>query len=80
MNRLAAFEGLAEHAWHRRNWKRLSGADREACRAFIRANEALCVQQFEYAANRWLLDQPKPKRFTMMLELVVASNNIAFRS
>ncbi len=76
---MQAFFELADHAWHGREFKRLKKEERISCVAFIQENDALDVQAFEYAANRWFLDKPdRPKNWTMMWGLVTAANSRAF--
>jgi hypothetical protein len=72
--RLQKFESYATHLMHHKTFARLSRAEREQCREFIRANDHLDVNGFASLVNRWMLDQPKPKHYTDMWALVLQSN------
>lgn len=72
--RLLKFRGFANHAIHGKVVKKLSREEHDACLAFITQHEALTKGEFEHAVNRWMLDQPKPKRWSAMWSLVSMSN------
>ncbi len=70
LEKLKSFEG---HLIHRKLLARLSKAERAQLEAFIRERESLSDDEYVLAVNRWLLDQPKPKRFTDMWALALQS-------
>lgn len=76
MTRLQRFEGFSKDPGLCKLFKRLSAADRKACVDFIEQHDELDHNGFALAVNRWLLGQPKPKRFTDMWALVLQSNGV----
>jgi hypothetical protein len=74
--RLEAFNGFADNPGMKNLFKKLSDADLEECRTFIRERAGLDRNEFAAAVNRWKLDQPKPKNFTSMWSLVLESNSV----
>lgn len=80
MNRLDAFQFLAQDTWYGRLYEKLSARDRVDCREFIAANDHLDADNFELAVNRWFIDKPKPKSWTAMAELVSTAGAKSKRS
>lgn len=77
MTRTEALQAIYEAPYGQRLLARLSSDEQEQVRAFIRAHEHLAHLEFEYAANRWFLDGPKPRQWTIMVELVTGANSRA---
>lgn len=81
MNRLAKFRSLKEHAWHKRNFKKLSLYDIGLAEKFILSNERLDHNDFEAAVNRMFLDHPcKPLNWSLIVELLANSNSLTSTS
>lgn len=75
MNRSQVFESYSEHVMHHRMFKRLTAAELQLCRDFLRDNESLDRHAFAHKVNRWFLDQPnKPKHLTDMWALLIQAN------
>jgi hypothetical protein len=75
MSRLQNFEALKEHPMLGTIYKKLSAADIELCRAFLRETESLSRDEYSLKVNRWYLDKPKPKRLSDMWALVLQSTD-----
>jgi hypothetical protein len=76
MIRLSKFEQMKLHPMHGNLYRKLSEKEREQCRDFIRQNDHLDRDDFAEKANRWMLDQARPKRYSDMWALVfMVSNN-----
>lgn len=81
MNREAAFEGLREHAWFGRQWRKLRAADLHIARDFLAKHAETEPGPFEEAVHRMFLDAPdKPRNFTLIQELLVCSNSLVARA
>lgn len=72
--RLIKFESFSKHPMHKGLFKKLSGAELDRCRKFIFDNESLNHNEFAAKANRWMLDQERPKNYSTMWALVFQSN------
>lgn len=72
--RLQKFESYASHPMLKKSYNKLSQKDLQQCRDFIIENDNLSVDEFAFKTNRWMLDQPKPKRYSDMWALVLQSN------
>lgn len=70
---MAAFEALGGHAWYGRAIASLSRAELQLCRNFIVEHSDLGNDAFVLALNRWMLDRERPKRWTIMLDLLQAA-------
>lgn len=78
MTRAEAFQELKAHPWHKRTFAKLSSEELGLCLSFLEENAALPREEFEKAVNRMFLDSVvKPKRWTMVLELLSLSNTRA---
>lgn len=73
--RLTIFESFKEDPGQRTLFAKLTEADLEQCRAFIRDRSSLDRNDFAKEVNRWMLDQPKPKNYTAMWALVSQANS-----
>jgi dsRNA-specific ribonuclease len=74
MDRKLKFESLAQHPWLHKAFKKLKAEELAMARAFLAENEALDQGAFELKINRMFLDKPKPRNFTIILELLCNSN------
>lgn len=77
MDRREAFEALENHAWYGRHYARLRAPALGDARAFLEANEGLGKGAFEMALHRAFMDQPKPKQWDIVRELLLAANTQA---
>jgi hypothetical protein len=57
-----------------RDLKKLKPDEIAACEQFIRDHEHLSFGDYALKCNRWMLDQPKPKRYSLMWALVMQAN------
>lgn len=73
MSRLENFRKLREHPMIGKDFKKLSQAELTICEIFIQEREGMTNDQFMHDANRWYLDQPKPKNYDYMWGLVIQS-------
>lgn len=75
MTRLEKFESFKDHIIQSKLYNKLTARERGLCVEFLRENEDLGPNEFLAKVNRWMLDVPKPKNFTMMWALVIQSVN-----
>lgn len=76
MTRLLKFYGYEDHPWLRKDFAKLSSAERLMCITFIKQHEPLGRPEFAELVNRWFLDNPnKPKNWTVMVTLVASTNS-----
>jgi hypothetical protein len=73
MERLKAFKSLKKHAWLGRIYHRLTPAELAIAEAFIALHGSLSATAYEQAIHRMFLDQPKPKHFSEIMELLLCS-------
>ena len=73
-NRLNLFNELKTHAWLKKPYARLSNKEIDVAKHFIKLHDSLDKGSFEHAVNRMFLDKPKPKHWTIILELLICSN------
>jgi hypothetical protein len=78
MRRIDALKALcAEYHWSKLA-KRISPAQMNRVEDFIKSHDALDHINFEYAVNRWMLnDSVKPKEIFIMHEFAMVSNSRA---
>lgn len=76
MTRFDAFDIISKHIFHAKEYARLKQVEREMCLQFIRDNDNLDFNAFAEKTNRWLLDRPKPKNYSIMWALVLQANQI----
>jgi len=77
MRRVEALKEYAKSYHGQRLCDRLTESEFDEVVAFIDDNEDLDHLQFEYAVNRFYLDQPKPKNFPVMQEILSSVNTRA---
>lgn len=75
MERIDYFrDRCTNHYLYSKHAKKLSEAEFDECVDFIEEHDQLSHLQFEYAVNRYKLDQVKPKNHAIMLELLLVAN------
>lgn len=75
MDRIVVFRGFNSHPWLHKAFRRLKPDEVAICETFIITNKALDKGAFELKVNRMFLDKPKPKNFTIILELLTCCNS-----
>lgn len=75
--RIHALEELSQAGHYSKAAKQLSAADFDRLVSFINKNDGLSHLDFEYAVNRMFLDLPKPKNWSIIVELACAINTKA---
>lgn len=73
--RIETFRSYAKHIVHAKVMAQLSHKDIADCLKFIQDNDHLDRNGFALKVNRWLIDQPKPKRYSAMWALVSQCNS-----
>ena len=73
--RLSKLKSFSNHEWLSKAYRRLSPGELEIMASFIADNDHLDKGRFELAVNRMFLDKPKPKNFTIILELLTCCNS-----
>lgn len=71
MNRIEKFESFWSHPMHSKDMKRLSEADLQALRDFLEEYKLESDDDFMLAANRFQLDRPKSKNYSIMWSLLI---------
>ena len=80
MKRVEALrDRAANHILYKRLASKLSTAEFDQLVSFIEDNDELDQLAFEYKASRLFLDGPKPKHFSVMIELLHVCNIAAHR-
>lgn len=75
LNRTDLFLNLQFHPWFKKAFKKLNDKEKKIALDFIANHNHLDKGSFELAINRMFLDQEKPKNWSIILELLVASKN-----
>lgn len=79
MTRLDCFKNFQFHPMLAKDYKRLSKEEHSQCLVFIINNDDLDKSEFAAKVNRWFLDNPnKPRRWTLMCDLVMQANGGAY--
>jgi hypothetical protein len=73
--RLTKFEQYKDHAWLSKAYGKLKADERATAVAFILVNSELDKGAFELKVNRMFVDKPKPKNWTILLELLTCCNS-----
>jgi len=77
MNRLDALLERSSRYPYVAKFNRLTEKEYELMVMFIHENDSLPHIDYEYAVNRMFLDREKPKNWTIIQELLTASNTAA---
>jgi len=75
MDRLIKFNSFSGHGWLKKAHSRLGQADLALAHSFIQENQSLDKGAFELKVNRMFLDRPKPKNWTVIVELLTCCNS-----
>lgn len=75
MNRIDIFNSFETHPMHRKDFVQLSKNDLTSCFEFILKYDHLNKDDFALTLNRWMLDEPKPKRYSTMWGLLCCANS-----
>ena len=75
MKRLDKFKSLESHPWLKKSYAKLAQNERDMAENFILNHNNLDKGEFEFAVNRMFLDRPKPKNWTIILEMLANSNS-----
>lgn len=73
MTRIEKFFKLKDHLVIGKSYQKLTTDEYLQCVKFIQDNEGLSKNDYCEKANRWMLDQPKPKHHADMWALVFQS-------
>lgn len=73
MNRADRFKALKTHPWFSKVYKKLSDEDLVFACKFILDNENLNTDEYISKLLKYWLDKPKPKNWTLIEDLLVAS-------
>lgn len=75
-SRLNKFYSFKDHAWLKKSYSKLSNTSIELAEDFLRINESLNKDDFEFKVNRLFLDNSnKPKEWVVITELLSNSNS-----
>jgi hypothetical protein len=72
--RVEALKSMVQGYPYRNHAQKLTEAQFDTVVAFIEDNDTLGHLEFEYKANRWLIDNKEPKK-TIMWDLLVSANS-----
>lgn len=76
MDRLQAWESLAQHSWHGKTMKKLTESEKRWSKMFIQDNDKLTTVEFRAKVHHFDLDRAHKTR-TEVLELLSAANSHA---
>ncbi len=79
MTRLEIFNSFYADPMLSRDLRRLLTCEINECINFIAEHNHLDKNAFAEKANRWMLDQPRPKNYSLMWALVSQANGPAFK-
>lgn len=71
--RRTAFANLYAHAFYGPLYRKLTKTDIQAADAFFDAHGSLPLDQYCHEVQRWFVDQPKPKNWTAVNELLLVA-------
>lgn len=72
--RIQNFNNMKSHPMLGKLFKKLTKSELEQLETFIKENDHLDVNQYAFVCNRWMLDKPKPRRFTDMWSIALQVN------
>lgn len=72
-NRMKRFEELSSHPMYYKLFDKLTDKERVMCRSLLMESEDLDDNEFAFKVNRWMLDQERPKNYSAMWALMMAS-------